>query len=229
MILGNRLYVRKDPDRDASLCIIYCEGNKREPQYFKYFDKISSRIILEVVKADPEGNNSPMGLYEQACIDIKDKSTELKAKYDVGATDQVWFVIDTDEWNQQIQELKQNCLNEENWRVAQSNPCFEVWLYYHITGEDAGAVVLPNCAAWKNHVNEMIPGGFDCRKHPVFIRDAIEHAKANFRTVDGQIGYGSTEMFKLAEILYPLVASDIKKALKVIKHEAEKTTSNSNN
>lgn len=52
MILGNRLYVRKDPDRDASLCIIYCEGNKREPQYFKYFDKISSRIILEVVKAD---------------------------------------------------------------------------------------------------------------------------------------------------------------------------------
>lgn len=32
MILGNRLYERKEPERDAALCIIYCEGRKRDPQ-----------------------------------------------------------------------------------------------------------------------------------------------------------------------------------------------------
>jgi len=63
MILRNRLYERKEPDRDATLCIIYCEGSKKEPQYFQYFKGLSSRIILEVVEADSQGDNSPSGLY----------------------------------------------------------------------------------------------------------------------------------------------------------------------
>ena len=63
MILRNRLYERKEPDRDATLCIIYCEGSKREPQYFKYFEGLSSRIILEVVKAESQGDNSPVRIH----------------------------------------------------------------------------------------------------------------------------------------------------------------------
>jgi hypothetical protein len=96
MILTNRLYERKEPDRDATLCIIYCEGSKREPQYFKYFEGLSSRIILEVVKAESQGDNSPSGLYEQACSDIEGSGPDSLVKYEVGEGDQVWFVIDTD-------------------------------------------------------------------------------------------------------------------------------------
>lgn len=70
MILRSRLYERKQPDRDATLFVIYCEGSRREPQYFKYFKEIRSRINLEVVEADSQGNNSPLGLYEHACSDI---------------------------------------------------------------------------------------------------------------------------------------------------------------
>ncbi len=132
MILGNRLYERKEPDRDATLCIIYCEGSKREPQYFQYFEGLSSRIILEVVEADSHGDNSPSGLYQRACSDIEGSSPGSLVKYEVGEGDQVWFVIDTDTWGSHIPNLRLGCAGKTNWHVAQSNPCFEVWLYYHL-------------------------------------------------------------------------------------------------
>ncbi len=212
MILRNRLYERKEPDRDATLCIIYCEGCKREPQYFKYFEGISSRIILEVMKSDSQGDNSPSGLYQQACSDIEGAGPESLSKYDVGEGDQVWFVVDTDEWGPHIHQLRNNCAGKMNWHVAQSNPCFEVWLYYHKFPEDAGKIVLKNCTAWKNYVNTEIPGGFDSRKHPLYIEDAIFNAERNFKTTDGNVSYGSTEMFKLGKAFFPMAAPEIKKA-----------------
>ncbi len=51
--------------------------------------------------------------------------------------DKIWFVIDTDRWNEGnkigllktfVQEKKESY---NGWFVAQSNPSFEIWLYYH--------------------------------------------------------------------------------------------------
>jgi len=201
MILRNRLYERKEPDRDATLCIIYCEGSKREPQYFQYFKGLSSRIILEVVEADSQGDNSPSGLYQRACYDIEGSGPDSLVKYEVGEGDQVWFVIDTDDWDSHISQLRLGCEGKTNWHVAQSNPCFEVWLYYHLFAADAASVVLADCTAWKNHVNAMIPGGFDSRKHPIYIADAIANAQRHFNTAGVEVLYGSTEMFKLGKPL----------------------------
>ena len=72
MILRNRLYERKEPDRDATLCIVYREGSKREPQYFQYFKGLSTRIILEVVEADSQGDNSPSGCIGEPVLILKD-------------------------------------------------------------------------------------------------------------------------------------------------------------
>jgi hypothetical protein len=211
MILGNRLYERREPDRDATLCIIYCEGSKREPQYFQYFEGLSSRVILEVVEADSQGDNSPSGLYQRACSDIEGSGPDSLVKYEVGGGDQVWFVIDTDTWGSHIPHLRLGCAGKTNWHVAQSNPCFEVWLYYHLF-DDAASVVLTDCTAWKNHVNTMIPGGFNSRKHPIYIADAIANAERYFNTAGVEVLYGSTEMFKLGKALYPMVASAVEKA-----------------
>jgi hypothetical protein len=106
MILKNRLYERKDPFRDAKLFIIYCEGKRREPEYFSYFNEISSRIKLEIIPAEHRGDNSPTGLYEQACFDTLDVGENPGKKYDIDKDDQIWFVIDTDEWGQKIEEMK---------------------------------------------------------------------------------------------------------------------------
>ena len=134
MILKNRLFERKEPERDASLFIIYCEGSRREPKYFEYFEKISSRVKLEIIKADSQGNNSPSGLLKQAKEDFFEGKDSLP-KYFLGKEDKVWFVIDTDRWGSHIPKLRKECQQRVNWFVAQSNPCFEVWLFYHFFRE----------------------------------------------------------------------------------------------
>lgn len=217
MILRNRLYERKEPDRDATLCIMYCEGSKRELQYFNYFKGISSRILLEVVQADSQGNNSPTGLYEQACKDVGDYGADTLAKYEMGEGDQLWFVIDTDQWDSHISQLKRSCERRQRWYVAQSNPCFEVWLYYHFFSEDATSLALADCSAWKSYVNNRVVGGFDSRKHPIYIIEAITNAKKWFSAPNGVVAYGSTEMFKLGEIIYSMAASEVLKARRMLR------------
>jgi hypothetical protein len=49
MILKNRRYEKQAPSKEAKLFIILCEGKKREPDYFKYFQEISSSIKLEII------------------------------------------------------------------------------------------------------------------------------------------------------------------------------------
>jgi hypothetical protein len=83
--------------------------------------------------------------------------------------------------------------------------------------EDARSIVLSGSNAWKSYVNELIPGGFDCRKHPIYIAEAISHAKRNFRTHNFKISYGSTEMFKLGEAIYPIVSSAVERARRLKK------------
>ena len=212
MILKNRRYERKSPDRDANLFIIYCEGSRREPQYFNYFKEISSRINLEVVEADSQGNNSPLGLYKQACSDIDGTNLDSPVKFVLGERDQVWFVIDTDSWGNAIFELRSRCEIQKNWFVAQSNPCFEVWLYYHFFSEFAGNIELNGCAEWKNYVNASISGGFDSRKHPILLADAIIHAETHFSSTGKDVSYGSTEVFRLGQEIYPMIASAIEEA-----------------
>ena len=211
----SRLFEKKQPDRDASLFIIYCEGSRREPKYFQYFEGISTRVRLEIINTDSQGNNSPAGLFEQARVDIEGDSHENPSKYELGSEDQVWFVIDTDMWDTHIVTLRKECMQRVNWNIAQSNPCFEVWLYYHFFSDDAHNIVLDGCGPWKMYVNEHVSGGFDSRKHPYLIADAIRHAELHFREQgEHGVAYGSTEVFKLGKALFPLVAVALEKARK---------------
>ena len=80
MILTKRLFVREAPSRLAKSIYIFCEGAKREYQYFQYFKELDSRINIEVYKLDPTENNSPLGLFDIAkqCIlsDIKNEKAK---------------------------------------------------------------------------------------------------------------------------------------------------------
>jgi len=204
------LYTREEPTKDAKLIIIYCEGKKREKQYFNYFSEISSKIRLEVEAPSQHDNTSPNGLYKKAVGHIIDTSNPKYEK-----DDEVWFVIDTDEWGRQIEELRANCLIQENWSVAQSNPCFEVWLFYHLFPfESFDKMKTPK--GWKQYLNGKLVGGFDSKKHSILIKTAIENAKSKF---DETMDIGSTEIFKLAESFYPFVEDKIEEALRKIEVE----------
>ncbi len=200
-------YTKKEPFRDAFFFIIVCEGQNREPEYFRFFDGISSRVKVVPV-ASIAGNSAPAHLINNALSVEKD----LEIDADV---DKLWFVIDTDRWRLQIQELRKECASHKNWQVAQSNPCFEVWLYFHAKVQLPVLTDINQCNDWKPHLPKIIKGGFNAASHPVAIETAIVNAKAGY-VADGYTPEpGSTQVWQLAEELLPVVKRDLEGLRKI--------------
>ncbi len=225
MILTNRLFKRESPGREAKSIYIFCEGAKREYQYFKYFKEMDSRINVEIYKLDPHEDNSPLGLLNIARKCIKSSPDNPKPKYEFLENDEVWIVLDTDKDKKdsrkpQIAQVTEECEPMSDWFVTQSNPCFEVWLYYHFSSEKPVFEGNEHCTNWKKWVNDSIKGGFDSRKHPIYIEQAGKNAEKNFESDDGNPGIGSTEVFKLAKSIFLLVESKIKLVLKKIEKQS---------
>lgn len=196
----NMLYKKRDAVREGKLYFIFCEGEVRETTYFYFFNRIASQVIIQLVPIG-DGKNSPMGLYDNACKTLITSSENPNPEYVVNDIDEVWFIVDTDQWGNQVDELRESVANHNNWFVAQSNPSFEVWLYHHfVKGKPAAPV-----ANWKNFLGEIVEGGFDNRKHPVHIQTAIANAKGSFTATDGKPDPVTTEVFLLGEKIVPLV------------------------
>jgi len=193
-------YEKKEPFRDAFFFIVVCEGKNREPDYFRFFDGLSSRV--KIVPVESGAGSAPKLLIENAIA----KEEELDAKAE---RDRVWFVIDTDRWREQLHEIRQECNYHPHWMVAQSNPCFEVWLYFHVK---AGIPQLQNigqCNNWKPYLPTVIQGGFNPDFHPIAIEAAIENSKASY-TANGYFPEpGSTQLWQLGEELIPLIKKDL--------------------
>lgn len=221
MILTNRLFERIPPSRDAKNIYIFCEGAKRELDYFKYFIGLDSRIKIEIYKLHPHENNSPFGLLNIAekCIIKTDDNPNPKYNFIPG--DEIWIVLDIDKDKDesrepQIQIVQERCNELENWYLVQSNPCFEVWLYYHLHKRKKSFDNSEKCSNWKQLVNDSIKGGFDSRKHPIYIKSASINAENNFNLINGKLDIGCTDVYNLANSIIPLVNSKLKKVLSQI-------------
>jgi len=222
MILTNRLFVREEPTRDAKSIYIFCEGKEREFNYFLYFKELDSRINIEIYKLDPHEDNSPTGLLTIAEKCLLKSEINQNPKYHFIEGDEVWFVLDVDKdrdesRNPKIEVLIERCNQSNNWYLALSNPCFEVWLLYHfftskITFENSD--ISKN---WKQYLNDSVPGGFDSRKHPIYISTASKNAETNYSSSDNQPDIGTTNVFELANSIIPLVKSKLDKVFEEIK------------
>ncbi len=219
MILTNRRFKREPPSREAKSIYIFCEGAKREYEYFGYFKEMDSRINIEIYKLHPHENNSPGGLLTIAKQSIlPNEENNHNPKYTFQENDEVWIVLDTDidkrsSRKPQIIQIEEFCKQKDDWFVVQSNPCFEVWLYYHFSPEKPLFEGDAYCTTWKGMLNSSISGGFDSRRHPIYIERAIENAENNFELHDSAPSIGSTEVFRLAKSIFPLVEAKIKRVL----------------
>jgi hypothetical protein len=55
----------------------------------------------------------------------------------VDEIDVLWLVIDTDRWgDKQLSEVTSECVSK-HFRLAVSNPCFELWLILHYEDSDS--------------------------------------------------------------------------------------------
>ena len=236
MIERRRDYGKKEPSRDAHKIYLMCEDSVTGGvKYFEFFEGLSSNLKVITIPSS-DGKTDPVKLKESAeriLKDSKDKQIEdvnncdengetvYYVDYENGDT--VWFVIDTDKFEElnKIQPLRDFC-NEKNdaipiklkykaWNVAQSNPCFEIWLYYHLMKtppKDYDA----NKENFKTYFNRFFSNEFSFDRHPVYLQDAIQNAKTNFKTdKDGKITMFSTEMHLLGTEILGFVKRDLGK------------------
>ena len=208
MLIKNRSFTREEPERDATKIYIFCEGKDREYHYFNYFVGIDSRLNLSVYELKNDDNNSPNGLYNLALKSLVKSQDNPYPKYDdYRKGDKVWVVLDTDKDGQKGENSRENQLlsirercNDQNWSIAQSNPCFEVWLYYHQESQKPNFEDIEVSLKWKTFVGDIIKGGFNPRKHPVLIQTAIINAENQFHLdLEGLPEIATTEVFILAQ------------------------------
>ena len=210
-LVRSRRYERQEPLRDSRKIYIYCEGNKREFDYFRFFCGLSSNVnIIPIPSKD--GKTDPEKLMEAAREEFGINSdVSPKFTLDVSQQDNVWFVIDTDSWGSKITDLRNFCksqnagLDNEAWYVSQSNPSFEIWLYYHKFSEKPVKNDVDKYSSIKEFVDAQIPGGFDSRKHPAMIEAAIQNAKTTYEEENQVLKLYSTEVFKLGQVILPFV------------------------
>lgn len=215
MIERRKDYVKQAPSKDARKVYIVCEGQSTEPKYFEFFEELSSN--LQVVPIPSENGPDPVKLKELA----EDKFFREGRLYaiDYMAHDTIWFVVDTDSWEKEgkIALLRQFCADvnstdNDAWKifseakpyavcsVVQSNPSFEIWLYYHFYKDRPVEKETAEHPSFKDFVNSKIQGGFNFEKHPAELQNAVANSKATFETgMENNPGLFSTEVFKLGE------------------------------
>ena len=200
----NKIYKKVEPFKNARKLFLFCEGDK-EVNYFKFFQGFTSNIDIIPIPND-NGKSDPVKLKKKAeMLFFGDENVNPKFNISIELEDEIWFVIDTDRWNEgdKINSLRifiENINKEyKGWFVVQSNPSFELWLYYHFYSEKPQVEDISKYVSFKAFVDHKIKGGFDNRKMPLEIQKAVVIAEANFNDLNGQPTIFSTEVFILAK------------------------------
>ena len=230
MIQRRRDYDKREPSRDAHKIYIVCEGKGTEPSYFAFFEGLSSN--LQVITIPPTDGTDPLKLMELAKQVLIGDSREFTVEYEHGDT--VWFVVDTDTWEKEgkIEPLRQFCSQKNAaipseydevkaysaWNVAQSNPSFEIWLYYHFYENKPVSDEVAKRASFKEYVNSTIAGGFNFEKDPVRLESAIVNAERNFQVdKESKLFEYSSEVYILGKEIDGFVKSEIAKLINKLK------------
>lgn len=194
----NRDYKKGEPFRDARKFIIICEG-ERESDYFNFFDGKSRKLYIKTIPpvGENQGESAPNHLKIRASEYIDENGWDDKFE------DQLWFVLDIDNWpREKIEELNQLTDSTTNWFLGLSNPCFEVWLYYHKTDIKLSAVTS---SQMKQVLHEQITGGYKLHNYAA----EIEQATANSEKVDENDNFypdvGVTKLYNLGKEIIQLL------------------------
>jgi len=196
----NRNYKKGGRHRDARLFVIVAEG-KREDAYFRYFNELNQRILVQIVPR-VENKSAPKLFLERIEKFIQEDGWTPKEK------DVLWFVLDIDRWKREsIEDLRIVCQQEPNWYLAISNPCFEVWLLYHLV-----EILTDNdesCGDLKTLLHEKSKGGFEINRFAALITKAANNAEATDTSPNQQYpDRMQTKLYRLANQMIQLIGKD---------------------
>ncbi len=191
--------------RDARLFVIATEDTKAPKQYFSFFP--SSRVHVEVLETTG-GCSSPGHVVERLA--------KYAEAYQIGEDDQLWVLLDTDHWVEGSHKrgliAALDTARQRGFRIAMSNPCFDLWLLLHhqaVTAADG----IENCDAVGRRLRDpAVLGEFNKTRlkseHYPYV--AVTNAVRNARALEWQMGDAAggfwpekpgTRVFRLIEEL----------------------------
>ncbi len=135
-ITRSRSLRRKVATRDVKkTLLVFCEGEKTEPEYLRALSRKSSVRDLACVDIRFEsgpGGSVPQTLVSKA-VEARDRAVD-----EADEIDEFWCVFDV-EWPRNHPNLKSviQQARDNHIKLAVSNPCFELWLILHFQDQAA--------------------------------------------------------------------------------------------
>ena len=194
--------------RDYKLFAIVCEGRKREPEYFKKFQYLSKKIKVDVIGTYINDDETQTHFDDKSAPRwVTDRAIRYIEKEGLIDEDELWFVIDKDHWEEiQLREIASLCDKNPNWHIAISNPCFEVWLYFHMRSDITSSE--STCSGeFKTEIDRLEAGGYNPLRFIQRFQDAVVNAK----TADSDSNHylpklKETKVYKLGEAIIARVS-----------------------
>ncbi len=118
---------RDGATRDTAIIVVACEDTHAVKQYFAKFR--TRRIQYKVLETE-DSRSSPRAVIERL--------DQYKQSFATEENDELWVCIDVDHWasgnhQRELAQVLREC-RQKGYRIAISNPCFEVWLLLHYVG-----------------------------------------------------------------------------------------------
>lgn len=170
MVMGRRTFRRRPPFLPyRKLFLIATEGAKTEPIYFGIFNSPQTTIHVKLLPARKH-DSSPPQVLKRAKEFVKEKG--------VGKKDEVWLVMDRDQWtDEQLEGVFIGC-RASAFNLAVSNPQFEYWLLLHFE-DGSGVSGSRDCTQrLMRYLPNFDKGHLEIQKVEPGIPDAIHHAEA---------------------------------------------------
>lgn len=211
--------IRQGGHIDAEkLFVLSYEGTVTEKKYFQDFRAsvyFNNNGLIEIVslKRPKDKGSDPFS--------VKKLLNWAKKEYGFKISDEFWLIIDRDDWESihklNFDELVKECKKEENFYLAMSNPCFEIWLVLHLKNlteftDEKKALIFENAKIGnKNYIDILVAQlqggdrGYNKRPNPnIYLpltKTAIERAKSNDILEEDYPKSIGTNLYKLIEKL----------------------------
>ncbi len=200
-----RLLDRTTNVRDAAIFYVATEDTHAADQYFRALQQnglVDRARVHVVVLPTSDGQSAPSWLVQRL--------DEHRAKLDSQLEqDQFWLLPDIDHHrDKELSEVATRAA-QKGYRLAASNPCFEVWLLLHETDDLSGIHTYEEhtrAAAACTAKLRAVLGAYDkARLDPSRVtRDKLDLAEARSRARDGGERWplaAGTHVHRLTEVL----------------------------
>jgi hypothetical protein len=153
--------------RDTRLIIIATEGEKTEKQYFGMFHNI--KVQVQVIPTE-EGLSAPEYVLERL--------NQFSDQYQLGDEDELWLMIDVDRWGESKLSHISAATAQKGYKLAVSNPCFELWLYLHFFEPSRGSFTCDEVInLLRQHIGSYNKINLNIEVYRPYVTDAVTRAE----------------------------------------------------